>query len=82
MKQLFQLTGRRFGRFGRVLGLLCHSFLELPAASYNNHEAAAMCTTMKTILSTEWKEIWTIGKALGLVMLLLPPASSSFPLSY
>ena len=34
-----------------------------------------MRTTMKMILSTEWKEIWTIGKALGLVVLLLPRAS-------
>ena len=34
-----------------------------------------MRTTMKMILSTEWKEIWAIGKALGLVVLLLPRAS-------
>ena len=54
------------------------SFLELPASFYNHHEAAAMRTTMKMILSTEWKEICMIGKALGLVVLWLPTASSSF----
>ena len=54
------------------------SFLELPAAAYNHHEAVAMRTMMKMILSVEWKEIWRIGKALGLVVLLLPSASSSF----
>ena len=53
-----------------------HSFLELPAASYNHHEAAVMRTTIKMILSTVWKEICTIRTAL--LVVLLPPASSNF----
>lgn len=61
---------------GRVLGLLCCSVLELHAASYIHHEAAAMHTMMKMILSIEWKGVWTIRKSLGFCC--AAPASSSF----
>jgi len=41
-----------------------YSFLELPAASYSpnsHHEALAMRATRKLVISTKWKEVWTIG---------------------
>jgi hypothetical protein len=47
------------------------SFLELPpqllAAPYSYHEAIAMRATRELVISTKWKDIWTVGKGSELV---------------
>ena len=64
---------------GKVLDLLCRSFfLELPAASYNHYEGRHNVYNDENNSFDRAEGDLTIGKALELVMLRLPPASSSF----
>ena len=62
----------------KSLGACCaaasSSFIRLPAASYSHHEAIAMRATRELVISTEWKEVQTVGKSSE----LLHCASSSF----
>jgi len=55
------MTGKGSGFVVPQLPLASSSFLQLPTAPYSHHEAFAMRAMRKLVISTEWKEVWTIG---------------------
>jgi hypothetical protein len=68
-----------------LLCLASYSISELPGASLHlltptTKPPRACCSACndEMIISTEWKEVWAIGKGSEFVVPQLPPASSSF----
>jgi hypothetical protein len=71
-----------FGRFGRSwawsLCCLFLRFLELPTASYSQHEPVAMNETREILLLIDCNEIWKIKNVSGFVVPQFPTASCKF----